>query len=297
MKIDGKNKTISNVGTITGLTNTKLTDNMKEDQAASQGQLTKVLEKLDKAQKDATDYRLVENENAADKKYSVTENHEIVLQVKDTKHPNSKVENVTITDVAKKSEVDKAINEDKQHFKDYAVKYDKNNDDTVNKNSITLEGNTTTGTAIHNVADGKVEQNSKDAVNGGQLFATQQTMESKITNVTNNLDKTNRGFDVYINDQNNADNTFTVKLGEDKKDAFGFAAGNGLEISKTGKKITYALKDDVEVGKQGTDGKDGKITVHGKDGESVVINGKDGTIGANGKDGNSVTVNLSLIHI
>ena len=85
MKIDGKNKTISNVGTITGLTNTKLTDNMKEDQAASQGQLTKVLEKLDKAQADATDYRLVENENAADKKYSVTENHEIVLQVKDTK--------------------------------------------------------------------------------------------------------------------------------------------------------------------------------------------------------------------
>ncbi|EGL41406.1 hemagglutinin, partial [Megasphaera lornae] len=171
----------------------------------------KVLEKLDQAQKDATDYQLVENESAADKKYSVNEKHEIVLQVKDTKHPNSKVENVTITDVAKKSEVDKAINEDKQHFKDYAVKYDKNNDDTVNKNSITLAGNTTTGTAIHNVAKGDVSANSKDAVNGSQLFATQQT----ITNVTNNLSKTNQGFDVYITDQNNADNTFTVKLGED----------------------------------------------------------------------------------
>ncbi|MUP50830.1 hypothetical protein C3L55_08355 [Veillonellaceae bacterium M1-70] len=56
-----------------------------------------------------------------------------------------------------------------------------------------------------------------------------------------------------------------------------------MEISKSGKKITYALKDDVEVGKQGvagtgTDGKDGKVTVHGKDGESVVINGKNGEV-------------------
>ena len=128
------------------------------------------------------------------------------------------------------------------------VKYDKTGD-TVNKNSITLAGNTTTGTAIHNVAKGDVSENSKDAVNGGQLY------------------KTNQGFDVYITDPTKADNTFTVKLGGDQKDAFGFAAGNGLEISKTGKKITYALKDEVEVGKQGTgkDGKDGKVTVHGKD--------------------------------
>ncbi|WP_288895215.1 hypothetical protein, partial [uncultured Megasphaera sp.] len=308
MKIDGTKKTISRIQTmifgapdstdrltlhgddkvITGLSNTELKKDMKADQAASQGQLTQVLEKLDQAKKDATDYQLVGNpEDTTNHKYTVSDAGEVTLTVQDKKHPTN-TEKVTIADVAKKSDVTKL---DKT-FADYAVKYDKNGD-VVNKDSITLAGNTTTGTAIHNVAKGDVSENSKDAVNGGQLFATQQTMESKITNVTNNLSKTNQGFDVYINDQNNADNTFTVKLGEDKKDAFGFAAGNGLEISKTGKKITYALKDEVEVGKQGTgkDGKDGKVTVHGKDGESVVINGKDGTIVANGKDGAAVTIN------
>ncbi|MUP49052.1 hypothetical protein C3L57_07630, partial [Veillonellaceae bacterium M2-8] len=110
-------------------------------------------------------------------------------------------------------------------------------------------------------------------------------------------------------------NTFNVGLGADDKDAFGFDAGNGLEISKNGKKITYSLQDDVSVGKAGEKGKDGKVTVNGKDGEKVTINGKngeigiqgpkgadgktntvtisgkDGTIGTNGKDGSAVVLN------
>ncbi|EFD93433.1 hypothetical protein HMPREF0889_1691, partial [Megasphaera lornae] len=83
LKIDGKNKTISNVGTITGLTNTTLTDNMQADQAASQGQLKEAIDK-------ATDYRLVANESAADKKYSVSQDGEVALTVQDSKHIDKK---------------------------------------------------------------------------------------------------------------------------------------------------------------------------------------------------------------
>ena len=73
-----------------------------------------------------------------------------------------------------------------------------------------------------------------------------------------------------------------------------YAAGKNLTVEQdidatTGEHTyTYALSNDIKVGKDGKDGKpgvDGKIGVNGKDGSSVVINGKDGSIGLNGKDG------------
>ena len=73
-----------------------------------------------------------------------------------------------------------------------------------------------------------------------------------------------------------------------------YAAGDNLTVKQdidatTGEHTyTYALSNDIKVGKDGKDGKpgvDGKIGVNGKDGSSVVINGKDGSIGLNGKDG------------
>ncbi|WP_311532235.1 ESPR-type extended signal peptide-containing protein, partial [uncultured Veillonella sp.] len=70
-----------------------------------------------------------------------------------------------------------------------------------------------------------------------------------------------------------------------------YAAGDNLTIAQnidnaTGEQTyTYALSNDIKVGKDGRDGVDGKIGVNGKDGSSVVINGKDGSIGLNGKDG------------
>ncbi|WP_277293399.1 ESPR-type extended signal peptide-containing protein, partial [Veillonella montpellierensis] len=313
MKIDGTKKTISRIEkmvfgvadstdslimdgkekVITGLSNTTLPDNMKTlkaDQAATQGQLKEVLDKIGKNIDDSADYRLVGDATATDKKYSVNGDGEIVLTVQDIKHPEKK-DTVTIKDVAKKSDLTAS---DKK-FADYAVKYDKKGD-TVNKDSITLEGDKTTGTIITNVGAGSVTATSKDAVNGSQLY------------------KTNQGFDVYIK-ENTDTNKFDVQLGSDTKDAFGFDAGNGLAIARNGKKIIYSLQDDVSVGKAGQDGKDGKVTVNGKDGESVTIkgkngeigvqgpkgddgksnsvtiSGKDGTIGTNGKDGSSVVLN------
>ena len=70
-----------------------------------------------------------------------------------------------------------------------------------------------------------------------------------------------------------------------------YAAGDNLTIAQhidnaTGEQTyTYALSNDIKIGKDGKNGVDGKIGVNGKDGSSVVINGKDGSIGLNGKDG------------
>ena len=54
----------------------------------------------------------------------------------------------------------------------------------------------------------------------------------------------------------------------------------------TGKKaLEVGLNPEVELGKKGNDGVDGKLTVNGKDGSSVVVDGSNGSIGLNGKDG------------
>ena len=51
------------------------------------------------------------------------------------------------------------------------------------------------------------------------------------------------------------------------------------------------MKDNINLGEKGANGKDGSIGVNGKDGSAVVINGKDGSIGLNGKDGaNGLTI-------
>jgi autotransporter adhesin len=71
---------------------------------------------------------------------------------------------------------------------DSVVQYDKNTDGSTNKDSITLAGGTN-GTKITNVADGNVATGSKDAVNGGQLAAVQEDLQSKIT--ANSTDITN----------------------------------------------------------------------------------------------------------
>ena len=75
-----------------------------------------------------------------------------------------------------------------------------------------------------------------------------------------------------------------------------FAADNNLEVKLNGKTVTYKMKDgvqfnDITAGKNGTDGTDGKVSVNGKDGSSVVINGKDGSIGLTGANGaNGLTI-------
>ncbi|CAA0128882.1 Uncharacterised protein [Starkeya nomas] len=64
---------------------------------------------------------------------------------------------------------------------DRAVKYDGAIGDP--KDTITLEG--TAGTTITNVAPGELSATSTDAVNGSQLFATNQQVDQNTTDITN----------------------------------------------------------------------------------------------------------------
>ncbi|MGC3965468.1 MAG: YadA-like family protein [Rhodocyclaceae bacterium] len=67
---------------------------------------------------------------------------------------------------------------------DGVVKYDRNGDGSVNYDSITLGGGAD-GTKITNVAAGDVSETSKDAINGSQLWAVDQSITSLGTTVTN----------------------------------------------------------------------------------------------------------------
>ena len=107
--------------------------------------------------------------------------------------------NKTISNVANAVNRDDAIN--KGQFDDAinglsdslgglaqsSVMYDKNADGSVNKNSITLGGDN--GTLITNLANGKVETGSKDAVNGGQLADVRDNLQGQITANTNNINE------------------------------------------------------------------------------------------------------------
>ena len=145
---------------------------------------------------------------------------------------------------------------------------------TISGGDVSVDGNKVT-----NVKDGDVSANSKDAVNGSQLYhvMTNATAGWNLS-VNNGKDKGNVKPGAQV-DLNNTD-------------------GN-IIISKNANNVTFNLNPNTTfgvVGKDGKDGVDGSIGVNGKDGASVVINGKDGSIGltgpkgADGKDGVSVTL-------
>ena len=73
-------------------------------------------------------------------------------------------------------------------------------------------------------------------------------------------------------------------------------AGSNLQVAEkteTNGSTTYDVKlaDNLTLGKAGTDGVDGSVTVNGKDGSSVAVNGADGSITAKGAEGSAVAIN------
>ncbi|WP_455480869.1 Vomp family autotransporter [Bartonella sp. B12(2025)] len=61
--------------------------------------------------------------------------------------------------------------------KDFSVRYDKNRDNTVNYNSVTLGNDESKGpVALLNVKDGNIKENSTDAINGGQINKISQNI-------------------------------------------------------------------------------------------------------------------------
>ena len=296
--LDNKNWTLTDPAFVSG-------------RAATEDQLKIVSDAVkaaNAANASASDYRLIANpNNAADGSYKV-DNNQVDLKVKDEK--SGDVKNVTIKDIASKTELDKV--------KDRSVKYDGN----TGHDTVTLEG--ANGTKITNLKDGNVAAGSKDAVNGGQLHQVKQDLGDQITNTKNDLINTGLKFDANVGGvkTNKLGSTVTIQgegtaadadySGENlktfiKQDA---ATGNTTIDVKMNKNLKA---ESVKVGKDGKDGvsitgpdtangTDGKVAVTDKNGkEAVSISGKDGvghigltgpagTNGVNGTNGIDLSV-------
>ncbi|MDD9334268.1 MAG: hypothetical protein PV354_11660, partial [Bartonella sp.] len=73
--------------------------------------------------------------------------------------------------------------------------YNKQKDGSPDYASVTFgKGKGSAPVAVHNVADGKIAKGSHDAVNGSQLFETNQN----VTSVKNNLDQVAQKTSEYL---------------------------------------------------------------------------------------------------
>ena len=137
---------------------------------------------------------------------------------------------------------------------------------------------------VTNVADGEVNGNSKDAVNGSQLYSLGDTINKKIDGM---------GFNLTTN------GTETPALSDaDKRivsnETFAINQGKNIKVTQIANGYEIATADNMTLGEKAENGQlgsDGSLAVKGKDGSAVSINGKDGSIGLSGKDGaNALTL-------
>ena len=256
---------------VTGLDNTAW--NMADPvfvsgRAATEDQLKTVSDAVRAANAGSSDYRLIENDTATDKAYTVTGN-KVDLKVKDDKSGTTNT--VTIKDIASKTEFDK--------LNDRAVKYDVDGSGNVDKSKVTYEGptynstNKSGGTHVTNVAYATGNDGS-EAVNVDYLT-------DKIKDSSDALINKGMKFDA------NVGGVKTNKLGSTVK-----VQGEGTEADAnySGKNIKTFIGQDSS----------GNTTIDVKMNKNLEVetvtatgaNGKDGKIGINGKDG--VTTNLSI---
>ena len=236
--------------------------------AATEDQLKKVSDAVRAANAGSSDYRLIENDTATDKAYTVTGN-KVDLKVKDDKSGTTNT--VTIKDIASKTEFDK--------LNDRAVKYDVDGSGNVDKSKVTYEGptynstNKSGGTHVTNVAYATGNDGS-EAVNVDYLT-------DKIKDSSDALINKGLKFDANVGgvQTNKLGSTVTVQ-GE----------GAEADANYSGKNIKTFIKQDTA----------GNTTIDVKMNKNLEVetvtatgaNGKDGKIGINGKDG--VTTNLSI---
>ena len=165
-------------------------------------------------------------------------------------------------------------------------------DTTINNDGLTITGGPSVtksgidaaGNKISNVADGNVTSDSKEAVNGSQLYSLGDTINKKIDGM---------GFNLTTN------GTVTPALSEaDKRitsnETFAINQGKNIKVTQITNGYEIATSDNMTLGEKaenGQPGSDGSLDVKGKDGSSVSLNGKDGSIGLAGKDGaNPLTI-------
>ena len=150
--------------------------------------------------------------------------------------------------------------------------------------SVTKSGIDAAGNKISNVADGNVAPDSKEAVNGSQLYSLGDTINKKIDGMGFNL--TTNGTETPA--LSNADKRIT------SNETFAINQGKNIKVTQIANGYEIATSDNMTLGEKSEDGKpgtDGSLDVKGKDGSAVSINGKDGSIGLAGKDGaNPLTI-------
>ncbi|WP_386694575.1 ESPR-type extended signal peptide-containing protein [Lonepinella sp. MS14435] len=143
-------------------------------------------------------------------------------------------------------------------------------DVTISKDSGINAGNH----QVANVANGKIAADSKDAVNGSQLYATNQ-------NVTNLEQEVSKGWNVTTGMVDGSTGTVTgnsttkVAMG----DTVSVKAGNNIAITQDGKNIAIATSmtptfDSVTVGTKGNSAKIGTTTDNY--GNAISVTGDDG---------------------
>ncbi|MDH2477892.1 trimeric autotransporter adhesin Ata [Acinetobacter baumannii] len=193
---------------------------------------------------------------------------------------------VNAKDAVNKAQLDKQINEVKDQIgkdigklSDHAVQYDKDKNGNVDKNSVTLGGGEK-GTNLKNVADGKVAEGSKDAVNGGQLWNVQNQVDKNsndIKNIQNNIDNISNGKAGLVQQQKpNGE----ITVGKD-------TGGTSINMAgKEGDRVVQGVKDgEIKAGSnQAVNG--GQIhkiseSIKNSIGGNTTIDPKDGSITTN----------------
>ena len=151
-------------------------------------------------------------------------------------------------------------------------------------------GNTTVtngaGTTITDSTGNKTE------VTAGGITITPKTPGPGKTNVSLTADGLNNGGNQIHNVAKGTAGTDAVNVDQLKDEIAANATklvdGKNTTVEGDGTAANpykVNVKDNINLGEKGANGKDGSIGVNGKDGSAVVINGKDGSIGMNGKDG------------
>ncbi|MDH2535678.1 trimeric autotransporter adhesin Ata [Acinetobacter baumannii] len=193
---------------------------------------------------------------------------------------------INAKDAVNKGQLDKQINEVKDQIgkdigklSDHAVQYDKDKNGNVDKNSVTLGGGEK-GTNLKNVADGKVAEGSKDAVNGGQLWNVQNQVDKNsndIKNIQNNIDNISNGKAGLVQQQKpNGE----ITVGKD-------TGGTSINMAgKEGNRVVQGVKDgEIKAGSnQAVNG--GQIhkiseSIKNSIGGNTTIDPKDGSITTN----------------
>ena len=178
----------------------------------------------------------------------------------------------------------------------FNVKLAKELKDLTSVTTKDAAGNTTVtngaGTTVTDSTGNKTE------VTAGGITITPKTPGTGKTNVSLTADGLNNGGNQIHNVAKGTAGTDAVNVDQLKDEIAANATklvdGKNTTVEGDGTAANpykVNVKDNINLGEKGANGKDGSIGVNGKDGSAVVINGKDGSIGLNGKDGaNGLTI-------